>query len=149
MTLSPIDRRLVREIQKYGRKLCMARQKSQAVHVLSAALAYLRSLAASALSKDPYDISWKDVAFVMKEVHQDIVMLGNLHTDCGPPLCATYHAKHDQAFGGIPEIAVNHSTHSFHHLTAIWGAHHAGGFALIEPAHSARHWTLMQHRYLV
>ena len=127
----------------------MARQKSQAVHVLGAALAYLRSLAASALSKEPYNISWKDVAFVMKEVHQDIVMLANLHTDCGPPLCTTYHAKHDRAFGGFPEIAVNQSIHSSHLSLPFWDAHHAGGFALIEPAHSARHSTLMQHRYLV
>ena len=123
MTLSFLDRRLVREISKYGRKLCMARHKSQAVHVLSAALAYLRSLAASALSKDPYDISWKDIAFVMKEMHQDIVMLANLHTDCRPPLCATYHAKHDLAFGGIPEVAVNHSTQSCHHWSLFSHCH--------------------------
>ena len=115
MTLSSLDRQLVREIQKYGRKLCMARQSSQAVHVLSAALAYLRSLAASALIKDPYVISWKEIAFVMKEVHQDIVMLGNLHAVCGPSLRATYHAKHDQAFSGVTEVEVNHPTQSSHH----------------------------------
>ena len=133
MTLSPLDRRLVREIKKYGQKLYMARQNSQAVHVLSAALAYLRSLAASALNKAPGDISWKDIAFVMKEVHQDIVMLGNLHTDCALPLCATYHAKHDLAFGGVLGSAVNHSTQSSHHRSLFSHCHFGRPIMLGDP----------------
>jgi len=76
MTLSYMERRIVQEVRLAGQKLYWANQDCQGTHILSAALAYWRSLAASALEKDPYDITWKEIAFVTKEVHRDLIILG-------------------------------------------------------------------------
>lgn len=76
MTMSYMERRTVQEIRAAGQKLFWAKQDSHTAHLMSVAMAYMRSLAASALENDPYDITWKQIALVMKEVHQDIILLG-------------------------------------------------------------------------
>ena len=101
MTLSYMERRTVVELRTTGQKLAWASQESHSAHVLSAAVAYMRSLAASALEKDPYDITWKQIAFVMKEVHQDIVLLGGLHLDRGSCLGEVYVEKYNMSYRGL------------------------------------------------
>ena len=65
MTLSSIDRLTVHGIRATGQKLLSASQGSQAGHTLSAAMAFIRSLAASALEVDPDDLTWKQNVLVL------------------------------------------------------------------------------------
>ena len=111
MTLSLMERRTVQEVRTTGQKLFWAGQDTHAAHVLSAAMAYMRSLAASALENDPCDITCKQIAFVMKDVHQDILLLGGLHLDRASCMGGPYLDKYDLSFRGMMA-----STVSFAHL---------------------------------
>ena len=107
MSLSLLDRQIVQEMGAVAEKLSLADQDSQSSHVLSAAMAYIRSLAASALGSSPYDITWNQIASVFKGKHLDTLLLGRLHldraTNCmGRP----YSDNHDLAFGGMMESMV-------------------------------------------
>ena len=102
MTLSRIDRRMVEEVRRTGQKLYAAKHHTQSTHVLSAAMAYIRSVAASALQCDPYGITWKQIASVFKEVPQDMVLLGEMHLDRTRDRTAPqYEEQYDLAFGGM------------------------------------------------
>ena len=102
MTLSHIDRRMLQEIRADSQKLFLADQLSQSNHVLSSAMAKIRSLASSVLERDPDDITWKEVASVMKEVHQDTLLLCHMQlTRCYSFLGKSYVEERDRAFGGI------------------------------------------------
>lgn len=65
-------------------------------------MAYIRSLAASALESDPYDIAWKQIALVLRESHKDVIIVGECHllraSQCmGIPGVD----QHDPAFSGM------------------------------------------------
>ena len=118
MTLSYMERRTVQDIRAAGQKLFWASQYSHSAHVLSAAMAYMRSLAASALEKDPYDITWKQIGFVLKEVHQDIVLLGGLHLDRASCLGGSYAEMYAVPFRGMLASTVRTALRAFEGLTS-------------------------------
>ncbi len=107
MTLSLMERRTVQEVRTTGQKLFWASQDTHAAHVLSAAMAYMRSLAASALEKDPYDITCKEIASIIQEVHQDILLLGGLHLDRASCMGGPYLDKYDLSFRGMMASTVS------------------------------------------
>lgn len=120
MTMSPMQRQTVQELRALGQKLFLANQDSQSSHLLSAAMAYIRSLAASALDSDPNDISWKQIAHVLRGAHNDMIMLGQCHLDrasycMGRP----YIDKHDLAFGGLLESVVSPWLHCIVNLPIL------------------------------
>ena len=80
-TQSFMERRMLQELQGTGHNMFSADQDSKAAHVLSSALAYIRSLAASALETDPYDLPWKQTALVFNKAHQDMILLSGLLLD--------------------------------------------------------------------
>lgn len=107
MALSLIDRQMLEEMGAVCGKLSRADQDSQSGHVLSAALAYIRSWAASALGSSPEDITWKQIASVLKEKHLDTLLLGRLHLDrASNCMGRPYGDNHDLAFGGMMECMV-------------------------------------------
>lgn len=110
--VTPMERRILKEIQRTGKKLSYADQDCRAVHLQSAALAFIRYNASVALGKDPHDITWRDTALALKEGHHDLVMLGGLHIERGSCLSQAYGARHDAALGCMQEIMV--MPHSYH-----------------------------------
>lgn len=84
-----------------GLKTFFAGQESKAGYILSAAMAYVRSLAASALGIDPDDLTWRQIALVMKHGHQDVLLLGELDLDRASAMGNAYLAKHDLAFSSM------------------------------------------------
>ena len=89
-TLSVMERRTVQEVRSAGHKQYWAKQHSSASYLVSAAAAYIRSLAASALQSDPHSVTWKHIASAMKEEHLDIVLLGRLHLERASCLTGLY-----------------------------------------------------------
>ncbi|CAL5222059.1 g4358 [Coccomyxa viridis] len=64
-------------------------------------MAYIRSLAASASGSDPENLTWKEVALVMKHGHLDLSVLGQLDLDGASAMAAVNMAKHDLAFSSM------------------------------------------------
>ena len=64
-------------------------------------MAFIRSLAASALKIDPDDLTWKQVVLVMKQTHKDIIFLGELDLDRASAMGSPYTAKYDLAFSSM------------------------------------------------
>ena len=100
-TLSFMERRMLQELQGTAHNLFTADQDSKAAHVISSALAYIRSLAASALETDPYDLTWKQVALVFHKAHQDMVMLGGLLLDKAVCTGGSYAIEQELALRSI------------------------------------------------
>ncbi len=98
MVLSTTERRLVHAIRAAGDKLYWAGQETNAAHVYSAAIAYIRSLAASAVDEDPDDITLTQIVFAMKKKHEDIAVLGRLLLDKASCFGGFYMEKLDNAF---------------------------------------------------
>ena len=101
MTLSFSESRIVREMRADALISLVAGQESQAGHMLSAGMAYFRSLAASASGSDPENLTWKEVALVMKHGHLDLSVLGQLDLDGASAMAAVNMAKHDLAFSSM------------------------------------------------
>ena len=106
MALSSTDRRRLHEVRAIGDKLYWANQETNAAHAYSAAMAYIRSLAASALDEDPDQISLTQIAFAMKGKHQDIAVLGHLLLDQATCFGGMYWKNHDSAFRSMLACAV-------------------------------------------
>lgn len=101
MTLSFSESRIVREMRADALVSLVAGQESQAGHMLSAGMAYIRSLAASASGSDPDNLTWKQVAVVMNQGHQDVAFLGQLDLDRASAMGNVELAKHDLAFSSM------------------------------------------------
>ena len=96
------------ELRSLGQMLFLANQDSQSSHVLSAAMALIRSLAASGLESDPCDITWKQTAFALSDAHKEMVMLGECHLDRASYCMGRANVDtHDLAFGALMETMVS------------------------------------------
>ena len=111
MALSSMQRRLLQEIRAVGHKLNWACQESDAAHVYSAAMAYVRSTAASVVERDPDDMTWTQIAFAMMETPQDIICLGHLLLDKASCMGGLFMEKHDAAFRSMLACTVDSKTH--------------------------------------
>ncbi len=109
MVLSSTDRRLLQKLRAVGDEIYRANQETSAAHVYSAAMAYIRSLAASALEQDPDDLSWTQIASAIKEKHQDIVVLGHILLDKASCLGGLYVDKTDRALRSMLACTVRSS----------------------------------------
>ncbi len=98
MKLSFMEERMVQELQCASRRLYTADQHTKAAHVLSSALAYIRSLAASALESDPYDLTWKQIAIALKDTPQELFLLATLLLDLASCTGGLYAIRQEPAF---------------------------------------------------
>lgn len=108
-TLSFMERRMLQELQGTGHNMFSADQDSKAAHVLSSALAYIRSLAASALETDPYDLTWKQTALVFNKAHQDMILLGGLLLDKAVCTGGSYAIEQELALRSIGAYMVRNN----------------------------------------
>ena len=111
MVLSSTERQLLHEVRAEGDRLYKANEETNAAHVYSAAITYIRSMAASALKEDRDDISLTQIAFAMKEKHQDIIVPGSLLLDKASCLGGLYFKKLDQALISMLACTVNSPNH--------------------------------------
>lgn len=91
----------MQDMRTAGLKTFFAGQECKAGHMLSAGMAYIRSLAASASGSDPDNLTWKQVAVVMNQGHQDVAFLGQLDLDRASAMGNVELAKHDLAFSSM------------------------------------------------